>query len=310
METPYYSFNRYLREKFGTKVRKVSLNAGFTCPNRDGTFSADGCTFCNERGFSHSAGNTAPLHDQIKTGIDFSRKRFKTGRFIAYFQNAANTSGSVGELKKAYDAIKDFPEIVGLFIATRPDCLDGGRLDLIESYADRYDVWIEYGIESTSDATLRRINRSHTFSQTLKAIEETSKRNIKIGAHVILGLPGESEKDMMKTAETLAGLPVDGIKLHVLHVLRDTKLEEAFNKGEVRLMEPAEYVNLACNFLERLNPKCVILRLVSDAREETLIAPKWINDKLKIIKAIENEFQKRASRQGKLYEEKKSMCIR
>ncbi|MCQ9207024.1 MAG: TIGR01212 family radical SAM protein [Omnitrophica bacterium] len=310
METPYYSFNRYLREKFGTKVRKISLNAGFTCPNRDGTFSAEGCTFCNERGFSHSAKTTVPLRDQIKTGIDFSRKRFKTGKFIAYFQNAANTSKNVDELKKAYDAIKDFPEIVGLAIATRPDCIDRGKLDLIESYADRYDVWIEYGVESVNDHTLRKINRSHTFSQTLKAIEETRKRKIKIGAHIILGLPDESEKDMMKTAKTMAGLPIDGVKLHVLHVLRNTKLEEAFNKGEVRLTEPAEYVNLACNFLERLNPKCVILRLVSDARREVLIAPKWINDKLNIIKAIENEFQKRASRQGRFYEEKKSMCIR
>lgn len=310
METPYYSFNRYLREKFGTKVRKISLNAGFTCPNRNGTFSAEGCTFCNERGFSDSAKSAVPLRDQIKTGIDFSRKRFKTVKFIAYFQNAANTSAGVDELKKAYDAIRGFPEMVGLFIATRPDCISRGKLDLIESYSDRYDVWIEYGVESVNGATLRKVNRSHTFSHTLKAIEETSKRNIKIGAHVILGLPGESEKDMMKTAETLAGLPIDGIKMHVLHVLRDTKLEEAFNKGEVRLMEPAEYVNLACNFLERLNPKCVILRLVSDAREEVLIAPKWINDKLNVIRAIESEFQKRASHQGRFYEEKKSMCIR
>ena len=310
METPYYSFNRYLREKFGTKVRKISLNAGFTCPNRDGTFSAEGCTFCNERGFSNFAKNALPLHEQIRSGIDFSKKRFKTGKFIAYFQNAASTSANVDELKKAYDAIKGFPEIVGLFIATRPDCISREKLDLIESYSDRYDAWIEYGVESANDATLRKINRSHTFSHTLKAIEETSKRNIKIGAHVILGLPGESEKDMMKTAETLARLPIDGVKMHILHVLRDTKLEEAFNKGEVKLIEPDEYVNLACNFLERLDPKCVILRLVSDARKEVLIAPKWINDKLKIIKAIENEFQKRDSYQGRFYEEKKSMCIR
>jgi radical SAM protein (TIGR01212 family) len=309
MKDCYYSFNNYLREKFGERVHKINLNASFACPNRDGTFSSDGCIFCNEKGLLRSVKRATPLEKQIEESMDFARKRFKAGKFIAYFQNAANTYADTGKLKKAYDAIKAFPEIAALFISTRPDCIDKEKLDLIESYSDDYEVWIEYGLQSVHDATLKKINRSHTFSQSLKAIEETSKRKIHVGAHIILGLPGESRDDMMETAKTLATLPISGVKLHVFHVLCDTKAEDLFNKGEIKLLEHGEYARLACDFLEELHPKCVILRLVSEARHEVLLAPEWMCEKRKIINDIKNEFKKRGTYQGAHYAEK-SLCIR
>ena len=309
MKKHYYSFNEYLREKFGERVQRISLNAGFTCPNRDGTLSSEGCIFCNDEGFSPVAKTKLSLEKQIEEAINLSQKRFKAKKFIAYFQNATGTYESCKVLKKTYDTIKAFPDIVGLFISTRPDAIDEEKLDLIESYSKDYEVWIEYGVQTTCEATLEKINRKHTFKQSLEAIEKTKKRNIKIGAHVILGLPGESRNDMLKTADTLAGLSVDGIKLHVLHILCDTKLAEMFKNKKVKLLNEGEYVGLACDFLERINSKCVVLRLVSDAKEEVLVEPRWINSKQKIITEINNEFEKRKSFQGSMYG-KTSMRIR
>jgi len=305
----YYSFNQYLREKFGERVHRISLNAGFTCPNRNGKLSREGCIFCNEDGFSHFAGSSASLEEQIEASMAFYRNRFKTEKFIAYFQNATNTYERADRLKKTYDVIKKFPEIIGLFISTRPDCINQEKLDLIEKYQDKYEVWLEYGLQSIHDRTLAKINRMHNFSQTVKAIEDTSKRKIKVAVHVILGLPDETQEDMLNTAKSIAKLPIGGVKLHVLHVLRDTKLEKLYNDGKIKLLDKDEYVSLACNFLEYLNPKCVILRLISDAKDEVLIAPKWINCKHKVIGNIENEFKKRNTRQGIKYA-KESLCIR
>lgn len=310
MGTRYYSFNEYLREKFGTRVHRISLNAGFSCPNRDGTLDTEGCIFCNEKSFSHFPGSSLTLEEQIASSMNVLRKRFKAEKFIAYFQDASNTYAAPRELKKAYDTIKVFPDIVGLFISTRPDSVDGDKLDLIESYTARYDVWMEYGLQSVHDASLKSINRHHTFSQTLEAVEATSERNIKIAVHVILGIPGESRDNIIKTAKTISKLPISGVKLHVLHVLRDTKLEGLFNEGKIKLLSADEYIKLACDFLECLNPKCVILRLVSDAKDNILVQPKWINEKAKVIEGIKDEFRRKKTRQGSKHEGKKSLCIR
>jgi uncharacterized protein len=297
----YYSFNEYLRKRFGTRVHRLSLNASLGCPNRDGTLSRDGCVFCNEKGFSHFADTSMPLREQIREGIRFAKERFKAGKFIAYFQNGTNTYASADKLKKAYDTIKEFPDIVGLSISTRPDCVDKEKLDLIESFSGDYEVWVEYGMQSIHDKSLKRINRLHAFEDTLKAIEETSKRNIKIGVHLILGLPGETREDILKTAETIAHLPISGVKFHVLHVLKGTRLEKIFNEGNLRLLDEKEYAGAVCDFLERLKPECVILRLISDARDDILIAPKWINEKQGVIEAVNKEFEKRKTCQGAAY---------
>ncbi|MFH1665000.1 MAG: TIGR01212 family radical SAM protein [Candidatus Omnitrophota bacterium] len=294
----YYSYNTYLRERFGCKVRRISLNAGFPCPNKDGTISGDGCVFCNEEGFSRFAATDISLKEQIERSIRLSRDTGGVSKFIAYFQNAAGTNAETAELEGAYAVIRDYPEIVGLCIATRPDCIDDKKLDLIAGYTGDHDVWIEYGVQTVHDRTLMAMNRGHTFARSAEAIKRTADRGIKAGAHIILGLPGETGADMVSTAREMSRLPVSGVKLHVLHVLKGTVLDEMYRRGEIELMTRERYVRTACDFLENLRPDCVILRLVSDAKKEFLTAPGWITDKLAVIDQIEKEFSERGTAQG------------
>jgi hypothetical protein len=309
MERRYYSFNEYLKARFNARVQRISLNAGFACPNRDGSLGSRGCVFCSEKGFANFPEYDIALKEQIRMSMDSFRKRFGARKFIAYFQNASNTYAPLDKLRKAYDTIRAFPDIVGLYISTRPDCVDGGKLDLIESYSYDYDVWIEYGIQSVHDRTLKAIDRAHTFAQFREAVEETAKRKIKISAHVILGLPDESINDMTETARVLSRLPLSGIKIHVLHVLKDTKLEDMYKRGDLRLLDEGEFVGIACDFLENTNPGFVIMRLVSNAKDEALVAPKWINEKQRVIGEIEREFEARGTRQGFYYDDKDSRTL-
>ncbi len=297
----YYSFNDYLKERFGGRVRRLSLNAGFTCPNRDGKIGREGCVYCNDKGFAPFAGTRLSLKEQVRKSMGFANARYDAKKFIAYFQNATNTYAPLDALKDAYDVIKEFPDIVGLYISTRPDCVDEKKLDLIGSYSGDYDVWMEYGLQSSHERTLKFINRGHTYHDFVKAAEMTAARNIKVGAHVILGLPGETKDDMLKTAEKIAKLPVSGVKFHILHVLKDTKLERYYENGDVRLLDLDGYVETVCDFLEVLSPKCVVFRLISDARDDVLIAPKWINRKAEAIEAVKKEFKIRGTRQGYKY---------
>lgn len=294
----YYSFSTYLKDRYGCKVRRISLDAGFTCPNKDGSTGEGGCIFCNELGFSTYAGKDIDLDEQVRLSMSAAKEKGLGGKFIAYFQNATNTYAPCAKLKETYDVIKKFPDIVGLFISTRPDCVDDEKLDLIASYKSGYEVWVEYGVQTAHDRTLDMVNRGHDFNRSAMAIEKTAERGIRAGAHVILGLPGETRGDMIETAKELSKLPVSGIKLHVLHVLKGTKLEEMFRSGEVKLMEPDEYVSAVCDFLEHTRKDVVILRLVSDARDDVLVAPKWINNKLHIIDLINAEFERRGTWQG------------
>ena len=298
MKEYFYSFNSYLRDKFGERVQRLSLNAGFTCPNRDGKIGSEGCIYCNDEGYSPFAKSRISLRQQIRQSMDFASERYKAKKFIAYFQNATNTYAPLDKLKKTYDVIKEFPDIVGLYISTRPDCIDEKRLDLIESYSKDYDVWIEYGLQSIHERTLKFINRGHSVHDFVKAVNITAARNIKVGVHVILGLPGETRDDMLNTAEKVMKLPVSGIKFHMLHVLKNTKLEQHHKEGRIRLLTFGEYVDVVCDFLEIINPRCVVFRLVSDARDDFLIAPKWINRKSEVITAIKDEFRIRGTRQG------------
>lgn len=309
MDNYYYSFNAYLRKRFGQRAHRISLNAGFDCPNTDESKGKTGCIFCNQKSFAYFTDTYPPIEAQIRDSIAPVKKRFKAKKFIAYFQNSTNTYASLAELKEAYDTIKLFPEIVGLAISTRPDCIDREKLDLIESYAKDYEVWIEYGVQSIHEASLKKIKRAHTFKESLKAIEDTAGRNIKIGAHIILGLPGESRDLIIQTAKMVASLPISGTKLHTFHVLRDTESEKLFKSGRIELLEEDQYVSLACDFLEHLNPECVILRIISDAKPHILIAPEWMNRKHQVAGQIGKEFKRRGTRQGSRYE-KKSLCIR
>jgi len=287
----YNSFNNYLKKQFGEKVRKIGINANFRCPKRD----SSGCIFCNELAFSEFAETKLSLKEQIEHG-----KRAGCGKYIAYFQNATGTNANLEDLKKAYDFIKECPEIVGLSISTRPDCIDEEKLDLIAGYTDSFDVWVEYGMQTIHDKTLEFLKRGHTHQDTVKAIKMTAKRGIKVGVHVILGIPGETRQEMMKTAEEISKMPVSGVKLHVFHVLKNTELEEMYKEGKVSILEQDEYVSLVCDFIEHLDKRQIILRAVSDARVEYLVAPKWLEDKLDTLIRINAKFKERGTHQGSL----------
>ena len=294
----YYSFNKYLKKRFGQKVRRVSLNSGFSCPHRKDGDMESGCIFCNESGFSLNSENTSPVEDQLAEGIHKLRRAYGINKFIAYFQNATGTNAPLPELKKCYDVVKKFKDVNSIYISTRPDCVDKEKLDLIAAYNDIFEVWIEYGVQTFHDRSLKFLNRRHTVFDSINAIKDTHDRGIKVGAHIILGLPNESNNDMIETAKVLTQLPVDGVKLHVLHVLDNTKLQKLYAEGGIKLLSKEEYIENACNFMEYLNPECVMMRLVSNAYKEHLVAPRWINEKISVIEGIKTEFKRRGTFQG------------
>ncbi|MFH1245016.1 MAG: TIGR01212 family radical SAM protein [Candidatus Omnitrophota bacterium] len=299
---PYYPFSQYLKERFGCRVYKVSIDAGFSCPNRDGTKSSDGCIYCDNRGFSfHTRRPLQPIERQIEQGIDWGRKRFKAEKFFVYFQAYTNTYASLEVLRKRFDSVRDFKDVVGIAIGTRPDCVDEDILSLIESYTGDYEVWLEYGLQSIHNGTLTRINRGHTYEDFLNAVERTRlRKNIKICAHVIIGLPGETKKDVLATARELGRLKLEGIKIHPLHVIKGTKLEEMFREGRYSPLELAEYTAMTAEFLEYLWPRTVIQRLTADCPPEFLAAPQWILNKAEVLKNIERTLIQENRFQGRL----------
>jgi radical SAM protein (TIGR01212 family) len=296
----YRTIHEYWRERYGGRVQKVSLDAGFTCPNRDGSKAVGGCIYCNNDSFNFSP--DASIHDQLGIGIERSRKRFGAKKFIAYFQTYTNTYGSPDHLQKLYSAIYDFPEVVGLAIGTRPDCVPEDVLKVVEGFVPTHEVWLEYGLESSSDDSLKRLNRAHTFDEFKDALLRTTGRGIKIGTHIIVGLPWEDEFQMLKTAREVAALPVDGIKIHNLHVVRGTALERMHQRAPLQLLSLQEYATIAARILELLPPEMVIMRLTADCPESLLVAPSWTNRKREIVAVIESELQTRGSFQGSLHE--------
>lgn len=314
MEARYYRFSRYLKERFGCRVHKVSVDAGFSCPNKDGRMSRDGCIYCDNRGFSfNSRSSPRPLELQIKEGINFGKKRFKAEKFIVYFQAYTNTylparlqyvgAGASPEiLRERYDAVRKFDDVVGISIATRPDCVDEEILDLIKSYTEDYEVWLEYGLQSAHDKTLEFINRGHTYEDFLGAVKLTRKRkSIKICAHVIVGLPNETREEILATAKALGQLKLEGIKIHPLHVIRGTKLEELYQSKSYAPLAFDEYVDLAVDFLEYLSPGTVVQRISADCPEEFLAAPAWMLAKDRVLKAIDEKLLAENKFQGRLY---------
>lgn len=300
MERLFFSFNDFLREKFGVRLHRLSLDVGFSCPNIDGRLSKEGCFYCNNRAFSYFTGRRRiSLEEQITQSMEYCRKRFKARKFIAYFQSFTGTYGDVETLKEKFEVIRKFPDIVGLAISTRPDCVDKEKIELIESFTEEYMVWIEYGLQSANNSTLSLINRNHTYEDFLEAVELTRGRGIFIGVHIILGLPQETREDMLNTARAISNLPLSGIKFHCLHILRDTELSRWYKEAKVRLLSLQEYVDILCDFLEFIPQDWVILRLVSEASPDYLIAPFWINEKQKVLKKIKEELIHRGSFQGK-----------
>lgn len=297
-EKRYNQFSAYLKDKFGVKVYKITLDAGFSCPNRDGKISTGGCIFCDDGGsFSQAHSNLLSIEEQVQTGIKTLSGRFKAEKFMSYFQAFSNTYKPVTELEKIYNASLCDDRIVGLSIGTRPDCVDDEKLKLISSYAQDYETWVEYGLQSIHDKTLQRINRGHDFDCFLKAYEKTKENHIKVCVHVIFGL-WESHDEIMQTAQKLSELKVDGVKIHMLCALENTKLANLYRAGEIDFMSEDEYVQTVCDFLEYLPPDTTIHRLAGNGFSKTLIAPQWLGKKFDCLNKIDREFVKRNSYQG------------
>lgn len=295
----YYQFSEYLKNKFGKKVYKITLDAGFSCPNRDGKISSGGCIFCDDGGsFSRAHSKLLSVQEQVQEGIHNLSTRFKAQKFMSYFQAYSNTYKPVDELKNIYDASLCHPDIVGISIGTRPDCVDEAKLDLIASYTNNYETWVEYGLQSMHDKTLRFINRGHDFETFVKAYNLTKQRGINVGVHVILGLPGETKEDMLTTIKTLAEMGVDGVKFHCLCIFPNTKLYDMYEAGEIKLLEEDEYVDIACDCIELLPSDTTIHRLGGNGLQAIKVAPKWLNKKFEILNKIDFELEKRNSYQG------------
>ena len=298
---PYYKLSEYLKKRFNCRVHKITVDAGFSCPNIDGTLSKNGCIFCDNYSFSPPVRTkNIPLAKQIEEGMEYGRRRYKAEKFIVYFQPYSNTYAPVNILKERYDTVKNFPDIVGISIGTRPDCIDEEKLSLIQGYTERYEVWIEYGLQSIHDRTLKLINRNHTYIDFLKAVEMTKGRNIKICAHIIIGLPGETKEDILETARECGRLKLDGIKIHPLYIVKGTALEKMFNSGKYQPLGFDRYIEIASEFIGYLPPETVIHRFTADCPEEVLVGPLWIREKQKIIRCLEEYMLSKGLFQGYL----------
>lgn len=299
----YRDYNTYLREFFGERVQKISIDAGFTCPNRDGSISTGGCIYCDPKGSGNGAmiQKNIPIEEQVLSGVKIARNRYRAKKFIAYFQSFTNTYAPVNILENLYKKALSHEGVVGLSIGTRPDCMDKDILELVYSFASDYLVWIEFGLQSSHDKTLERINRGHNRDAFKTAVKMTQKSGLNICAHVILGLPGETREMMMETAEFLADQPIHGVKIHSLFVTEGTALAGMYRSGEFRCMEREEYTDTLIDFLELLPPDYIIQRVTGDPDRKNLLAPHWTLEKSKNMNHIRQRLEERDSWQGKKY---------
>ncbi len=295
----YNRFSDHLKDLYGVKVYKVTLDAGFTCPNRDGTISNEGCIFCDNGGsFSQLYSNKISIKEQLDCGIQLSIEKYKAQKFLAYFQAYTNTYKPVNELKEIYDQALSHNDVIGMSIGTRPDCVENEKLDLISDYTKDHYIWLEYGLQSIHDRSLKFINRGHDFATFVKALKETQKRNINVCAHVILGLPNETKQDMLETARILGDLGINGVKIHLLCVLNNTRLTKLYYQGKIPMMEEDEYVETACDFLELLPQEVTIHRLAGNGLKPNMLAPGWLSKKFVVLNKIDNLLKERNSFQG------------
>lgn len=301
-EKRYNQYSAHLKQKYGVKVYKVTLDAGFSCPNRDGTISTGGCVFCDESGsFSQAHSNSLSIENQLETGVKTLSERFKAKKFMSYFQAYSNTYKPVNELEKIYKSALFHPDVIGLSIGTRPDCIDTEKIDMISQFKEDYYTWIEYGLQSANNKTLRLINRGHDFDCFKKAVEMTKEKGINVCAHIILGLPEETHEDMIKTAQELARLGIDGIKIHMLCVLENSPLAKMYQDGKIQLITEDEYLTTVCDILEILPKNTTIHRLAGNGLKKELIAPRWIGKKLDSLNKIDRILEKRNTYQGCKY---------
>jgi len=298
----YNAYGPFLKEQFGCRVYKVIVDAGFTCPNRDGTVAVGGCTYCNNDSFRPGAvSRLKPIPEQVARGIEYLRRRYRAGKFIVYFQPFSNTYAPLTDLIPLYEDALRHPDVVGLSIGTRPDCIDGAKIAWFEQLARSKFVAVEYGLESIHDTTLRRINRGHTFQCWLDAVRSTRGRGIFVGAHVILGFPWETREMVLAMTRALSSAGIDFLKLHHLHVVRRTAMAQDYSQQPFRLLGFEEYVHLVIDFLERLDPAICVERLFGLAPEDQLLGPRWGKTKAQIQYDIEQALERRGTYQGRLF---------
>lgn len=299
IENRYYRYSTYLRQTFGEKVYRISLDAGFTCPTRDGRLGTGGCLYCNNASFAADhLENLKPVRDQLVDGIERAKKHRKARKFLAYFQAYTNTYGSIHKLETLYRSVLDIPDVVGILIGTRPDCINDDILTLLHDISQHTYVSIEYGVESVYDKTLLWARRGHNFDRTRWAIEQTKQFGLHVAGHIIFGFPTETMDEILQSAAILNDLELDALKIHHLHVVKQTALADLFAQSPFPLFTEQEWIKLVCDFLERLRPNIVIQRLVGDAKPGTLIAPKWKMLKVDLLRKIREELKLQQSFQG------------
>ena len=300
MDRRYTSFGAYMRKRFGATVYKVNVDAGFTCPNRDGTVGVSGCIYCNNDSFRPSSCRpTLTVSEQVQNGITYVKKRYKSEKFLVYFQPYTNTYAPVDELERLYKEALSDPSVIGLAIGTRPDAVDAEKIALIQSLAEKYFILVEYGMQSMYDKSLEFINRGHDYNTFLKALEMTRNRGIFIGTHIIVGFPTETREEMMSMSEELSNLPLEFLKIHQLQVIKDTPLEVMYEKNPFHVFGYEEYLDFVTEFIERLSPRIVIQRLFATAPDSILIAPQWGKSRQEILRDIEKRLEVRDTYQGK-----------
>jgi radical SAM protein (TIGR01212 family) len=298
----FNSINRVLRDVFSARVYKIGLRSDFTCPNRDGTVAVGGCIYCNNA--SHTPQDYLPrtsVTAQLEQGAIAVQRRHKAEKFIAYFQSYTNTYASAAKLERLYREAIEFPGVVGLSIATRPDCLPNDILDLLRELSKQTYLWLELGLESMHDRTLAWVNRGHGLREYIDAVERAKNRDLRICAHLILGFPGESRHDILQTPALFNRLGIDGVKLHNLHVVKNTVLEKLYHLGQVPLFSRQDYVTLVVDFLELLNPDIVVHRLTGETYRAITVAPDWSIDKIGVHNALYRALEERDTWQGRVY---------
>ncbi len=301
----YLNYNDVLRRKFSNRVQKISINAGFTCPNRDGSKGWGGCTYCNNQSFSPDyCRPTKSIRQQVEEGIGFFNKaKYENQLYLAYFQSYTNTYDNIEKLRRLYEEALAHPKVAGIIVGTRPDCVNDELLDYFAELSSRYYVMIEYGVESTNDDTLRFINRGHDYACAETAIRNTAQRGIHTGAHLILGLPGESRELILSHADTISKLPLSAIKLHQLQLIKGTQMLRQYeeNPDIFKLYTADEYVDLLIDFIERMNPSIAIERFVSQSPAALLFAPDWKLKNFEFVDKVKKELQARNTYQGARY---------
>lgn len=305
-EKRYNDFSSFIRRKFNTRVQKVSIDAGFTCPNKDGTKGVGGCTYCNNNTFNPDyCKPIKPIKQQINEGIEFFSKKYKTQKYLAYFQAFTNTYAPLADLKKMYEEALDHEDVIGLVVATRPDCIKDEVLDYLEELAAAGNfIKLEFGLESTKNETLEAINRCQTHEEAIDAFKRADGRGLHLGGHLILGLPGETKEDMMNHAKMVSQLPINTLKIHHLQIVKHTMMAVQFKKTPemFTFMELDEYIDFVVDFVEKLKPEIIIERFFSESPASMLIHPKYGLKNFEVKHLVEKRLEEREAMQGRLFQ--------